>query len=148
MGCENCKNGSGQVYSIIEKTPGGLRTKFVSREVALASGAYCEKHDIPHTIFDWGEKGACVMCVDEMVRENEYRAIDLLSIFLDNLPILEFARLLERFKAIQEIVADSNETCLLRALAVRAKCVDLTIDKVMEQVIEAQSVDIILPCDY
>jgi hypothetical protein len=148
MGCEECEGISGPVYSIIEKTPVGLRTKFVSRKHALASGAYCQKHDIPHTVFDWGEKGSCVMCVDELVRENEPRGVELLAMLLDNLPLSEFARLQERFSAIQEIVADSDETCLLRDLAVRAKCTFSTIDEVVEKVIETQSVDTIIPLDY
>lgn len=148
MGCEECGSVSGPVYSIIEKTPDGLRTKFVCYGHALASGAYCERHDIPHTIFDRGEKGACVMCVDDLVRENEPRGVELLATLLDNLPLSEFAKLQERFRAIQEIVADSDETCLLRDLAVRAKCASSTIDEVVKNIVEAQSVDAILPLGY
>lgn len=126
----------------------GRLDKFVCYQCALASGAYCEKHDTPHLGFDKAEKGACLKCIEELVQENAARGNELLRLLLDNLPNPELLRLREWISDLQELFLDSDATCLLRALAVQAKCTSLTIDEVVRQVIKAQSVDSILPYAY
>jgi hypothetical protein len=148
MNCEDCGCDPEEIFVVPAKKPDGGLSKFVCHQCALASGAYCRKHDIPHLGFDRAENGACKECIDELALENDFRAYELLKIILNNLPLSELVRLREWFNDIREITTDGDEACLLRALAIQAECNCLTIDEVVARAIEMQSVDSILPHGY
>lgn len=148
MNCESCGVESDHLYLIPVKQHNGRLDKLVCCECALSSGAYCKKHDAPHMGFAQAEKGACLKCIEELVQENVGRGNELLKLLLESLPNSEFLRLREWISDIQELIADSDTTCLLRALATQAKCASLTIDEVVQRIINAQSVDAILPWAY
>lgn len=148
MNCEDCGSDAQQLYIIPVKQPDGRLNKIVCYDCAVKSGAYCTEHDMPHMGFDKAEKGACLTCIEELVRENANRGDELLRSLLDSLPNQELLRLREWISDIQEFTADSDATCLLRALATQAKCTSLSIDEVIQQVVSTQSVDSILPWAY
>jgi hypothetical protein len=145
MKCEICGEDIGEiVVSLPLKRPDGRLNTMACLSCAEKSPAYCKKHKRPHLGFIDGTT-ACIYCIEEMVAENRQKEINIFSNLRKYLPIEEVDRLLKWAEASSLITGTSPRTCILRAIATKAKRSNLSIEEVLEKIIEAKSVELILP---
>lgn len=114
----------------------------------LISSVYCEKHQIPHMEFVDDKTTACQLCIEELIIENEVKLAVIFDNLEGNLPEEEYNRLRGWIYLISDITKDYLYICLLRALATKALRLKTTIEEIVKQLVQAKSVDSILPKDF
>lgn len=145
MKCELCGKDIGEiVVSLPLKRPTGCLNTLACLKCAENSPAYCKKHNKSHLGFI-DDTTACIGCIEEMVAENRHKETIIWNVLRQKLPTEEFERLSEWATASSLITGNSQRTCILRAIATRAKRSNQSIEEVLEKIIEAKSVESILP---
>lgn len=145
MKCELCGEDIGDIIVSLplKKMDGSLNT-LACLKCAKNSSVYCKKHGRPHLRFI-DDTTACIYCIEEMVVENRHKKISIWDELRQNLPREEFERLLEWTTISSSITGDSRKTCILRAIATKAKRSNQSIEEVLEKIIKAKSVESIFP---
>lgn len=145
MKCEFCGKDIGDIIVSLplEKADGSLNT-LACLKCAEKSSVYCKKHRRPHLGFI-DNTTACIYCIEEMVAENRHKEINIWYDLQQKLPTEELEQLLEWATISSSITSDSQKTCILRAIATKAKRSNQSIEEVLEKIIKAESVESILP---
>jgi hypothetical protein len=145
MKCELCGEDIGDITVSLplKKADGSLNT-MACLKCAEQSSAYCKKHKRPHLGF-FDDTTACVLCVEEIVAENRRKEISIYRNLWQKLPPEEFGRLMEWATKSSWVTDSYVNTCILRAIATKAKISNQTIEKVLEKIIETKSIEYILP---
>jgi len=145
MKCELCGQDIGDVVTSLplKKADGSLNT-FACLKCAKKSSVYCKEHEKPHIGFIDGTT-ACIYCIEEMVTENRQKEAGIFESIRQKLPSEEFERLSRWATASSLITGNSRKTCILRAVATKAKRNKQSIEEVVEKIIETKSVEYILP---
>jgi hypothetical protein len=84
------------------------------------AGVYCEKHEVPHQGFDDGST-ACLMCINEEVRDGIGRREEIAEFIRTGLPPEEFEEIQEMTEATGVICCCDWQTALLRLLVCKAQ---------------------------
>ena len=147
MSCELCGQDIGDtiVYLPLKKADGSLTT-VACLKCAKSSPAFCKKHEKPHLGFV-DHTTACIDCIEEIVAENRHQETHIFNTLVEKFPKEEYERILEWANILSSITHDSIKTCMLRAIATRAKRSNQSITEVLEEIVENKSVEHILPLD-
>ena len=147
MKCELCGKDIGDIVVSLplKKVDGSLST-MACLKCAENSSVYCKKHKKPHLGFI-DDTTACIYCIEEMVAENRDKEASIFSNLREHLLTEELNRLLEWAAASSFITGNSQKTCVLRAIATKAKRSNQSIEEVLEKIVEAKSVESILPIE-
>lgn len=145
MECEKCGNDSDTFVPLPARKPDGSLVEIICYDCALASSAYCEKHQMPHLGFTDDETTACRLCIEETVAKNRAKAEKVHYTFKAELPLEQVADLDDWALNSSSITGDSVAVCVLRAVTTKAFRLGVGIDDVVKKIIEAKSVDLILP---
>lgn len=147
MKCGLCGKDIGDfVVSLPLKKADGSLSTMACLECAEKSPVYCKKHRKPHLGFI-DDTTACIYCIEEMVAENRHKEISIFNNLRQELTTEEFERLLEWATIVSSITGNSRKNCILRAIATKAKRSNHSIEEVLEKIIEAKSVESILPLE-
>jgi hypothetical protein len=147
MKCELCGNDIGEIpVSLPLKKADGSISTMACLKCAEKSPAYCKKHERPHLGF-FDDTTACIYCIEEMVTENRKKEVSIANDLRQKLPPKEFMRLLEWANESSFVTGSSGETCILRAIATKAKRSSQSIKEVLEKIIETKSIEYILPLE-
>lgn len=145
MKCGLCGMDIGDiVVSLPLKKADGSFSTMACLKCAEKSSVYCKKHRKPHLGFI-DDTTACIYCIEEIVTENRHREASIFNNLREHLPTEELNRLLEWSLASSSITGNSQKTCILRAITTKAKRSNKSIEEVLEKIIEAKSVESILP---
>jgi len=145
MKCEKCGGDSDIFVLLPVKKPDGSLSEIVCHDCALASSAYCKKHQMPHLGFSDNETTACRICIEEAVAENKNRAEKIYLNMKTELPLEEINELDDWAQLVSSIAGNSIAICVLRGVATKAFRLGVSIDEVVKRIIKARSVDLILP---
>ena len=147
MKCELCGQDIGDsIVSLpLKKADGSLDT-IACLKCAEQSSVYCKKHKRPHLGFI-DDTTACTSCIEEMVTENRQKEDNIFNSLRQKLPLEKFERLLKWATASRSFTGNYLRTCILRAIATKAKRSNQSIDKVLKDIIETKSVECILPLE-
>ena len=144
MNCELCGDEkSGTLVLLPIRQSGGKLETLACLACAKKSSAYCRKHNRPHLGFDDGTT-ACVPCIEETVAENAGKATEFMCDLKRVLPLDEWERLTDWVEDSCSITGNSDEICVLRALATKALRSKRSIQEVAQQVSQNKTVDYIL----
>jgi hypothetical protein len=145
MNCEICgKKDPMQIVILPIKKPDGSYITLACLECAKSSSAYCQKHECPHIGFGDGKTMACIDCIEEMVAEEKGRAESVLESIENNLVQDELEDLLEWAKFSSSITGDTEAVCVVRAIATKAKRINKTFQKILDEVVTSKSAENIL----
>jgi len=140
MKCELCGKDIGDIIvSLPLKRADGSLNTLACLKCAENSSVYCKKHGRPHLGFI-DKTTACMHCIEEMVVENRNKEINIWDDLRRKLPTEEFERLLEWATISSSITGNSRKTCILRAIATKAKGSNQSIEEVLGKIIKAKSV--------
>ena len=148
MDCELCGDSEADSLIILSlRQPDGRLNTIACLKCARESPAYCNKHERPHVGFE-DNTTACLMCIEEMVRKHRTEEMSIFHTLEQKLPRREFDLLLEWADVSSSISGDSAATCILRALATKARRTKKSIAEIVEEVTAEQSISSILPTFY
>jgi len=145
MECEECGKESDIFVLLPARKSNGSLNEMVCHDCALASSAYCQKHQIPHLGFIDDATTACRVCIEEMVTKNKAGAKKIYLLLETELPFEEIENLNDWAQGASLITGDSMTVCILRAVITKALRLSVDIDEVIKRIIGAKSVDLILP---
>jgi len=111
VACEICgREPEVTVYIPLHQPNGNLNTE-CCLECALQSGAWCQRHDTPHTLGFYDGTHACKDCIDEEVLELE-GGTDYLGALASFLSASEMTRVLVYLQTVSSVTGKSYETVL------------------------------------
>ncbi len=145
MKCERCGCDSNTPVLLPAKKPDGSLSEIVCHDCALKSSAYCKKHQVPHLGFSDDKTTACRACIEETVAKNRDRAEEIYFAIKNKLSPKEDYNLDDWAQIASSVTKESIAVCVLRGIATKALRLGLGVDDVVRKVIEAQSVNLILP---
>lgn len=146
MKCEICKNDIGNTIVLLPiKKPDGCLDTIACLKCAENSSTYCKKHKRPHLGFADDDTTACILCIEEVVAEKRSQEISIFNTLKEHLPPGEWEDLVEWADLSSSITGNSQATCVLRAITTKALRLNVLVDKIITQILETNSVDVILP---
>ena len=80
-----------------------------------------------------------------MVAENRHKENEIFGTLREHLPSKEFNYLLEWAAISRSITGNSVKTCILRAIASKAKRTNQSIEDVLKRIIGSRSIESIIP---
>jgi len=105
---------------------------------------FCQKHEVSHSLFN-EEHSACEICAAEIFKSQKFRAEEIYETLKKELSPEQFDRLHEWAVPIGFKTNEDNELWALRAAIAQALVGRQDINRVVETVIEQESVDSIMP---
>ena len=147
MNCELCFNDIGDAIVILPvKKPSGRLSIMACLKCAENSSAYCKKHKIPHIGFSSDTTTACLVCIEETVKARMTEAdsvFDKIRRVLDS-EEAEAGNLMEATSMSSCLTGVTPAVSVLRFVATKAFRLHVSIEEVVERVLQEKSVNIIL----
>lgn len=128
MNCDNCQADDKQLYLLPRES---VVETWLCHDCLNKAGCYCANHDQVHAVF-LDDDHACLLCVDDTIRELADRRRDIYDDIQHRLNGDEH-NLFELWSAgVCEITGDDDRaTALIRAVATYAARKMLTVDEVL-----------------
>ncbi len=143
MHCEICGENDVDVFVVLPiGQPNGTLDTIACLECAQESGAYCKRHQVVCLGFEDGTS-ACTLCIEEIVDSKKDMGEKILRILRENLPEDELQRIEKWANYSGFLVSQSKERCILRAIAAKAERTDESFNRVLREVVEQESTEII-----
>lgn len=146
LNCELCGDKDPNPLIILsKKQPNGALQTLACEECAEKSDIYCKVHKRPHLGFV-DDTTACIVCVEETVREHFAGAEETMRkilALLDNEE--EKEELFGLIEPLSILTRTTQAGCVLRFVVTRALRLRLTIDAVIEEVMRTRSIRTLLP---
>jgi len=142
MNCKVCGKDSDRFVLLPIQISGKKgKNDIVCLKCAKKSSHYCKKHEIPHTSYAFSDKTLCIECTNEGVKENSYRAGEIMKNLCLQLPKEEAERL-EYWAIDTGVHIDwTKEGWVLRSLIMLSLRENWTLEDTIKNVIKNKSVD-------
>ncbi len=141
--CVFCKKDAQQIAIIPYWDDGGLQA-FACLPCAKKHNLFCKIHDCPHTGFS-DRTTACLRCVDAEVRSKPDTAHIVFERLKRSLPKERFEVLCDDGAESASITGDSLEISIFRFIVVRAHCLKVMPESLVDLIIINQDMMAVFP---